>query len=127
MQKLYKWMEEMKKKDEKEKMEEMLSIRVNQMVKSSDGSVRLLHKITKPTAWRGVAQMLKKEEEDVRLLDSCEAKRKAVWRRCRMRKEVLPRLQESELEKVSRLYKVKTGVQCDGFHPKVSLGFDRRL
>ena len=33
-------------------------------------------KITKPRAWRGGAQIPKKEEEDVRLFDRCEAKRK---------------------------------------------------
>ena len=27
------------------------------------------------------------------------------------------------MEKVSRLYKAKTGVGCDSFHPKVSLDF----
>ena len=32
-----------------------------------------LHKITKPTAWREGTQILKKEEEDARLLDCCEA------------------------------------------------------
>ena len=31
----------------------------------------------------------------------------------------LPRLEECDLEKVSRLYKAKTGLGCDGFHPKV--------
>ena len=46
------------------------------MIKSADGSVGLLHKITKPTAWRGGAQILKKEDEDARLLDRREAKRK---------------------------------------------------
>ena len=42
----------------------------------SKGSAGLLHKIESPTAWRGGAQILKKEEEDARLLDRCEAKRK---------------------------------------------------
>ena len=46
------------------------------MIKSAKGSAGLLHKITEPTAWRGGAQILKKEEEDARLLDRCEAKRK---------------------------------------------------
>ena len=36
---------------------------VIQMIKSAEGSGGLLHKITKPTAWRGGAQILKKEEE----------------------------------------------------------------
>ena len=33
----------------------------------------------------------------------------------------LPRPKECLLEEVSRLYKAKTGVGCDGFHPKVPL------
>ena len=60
-------------------MEEMRQQRVKQMVKSAEGSAGLLHKITKPTAWRGGAQILKKEEEDARLLDRCEAKREEEW------------------------------------------------
>ena len=35
--------------------------------------------------------------------------------------EALPRLKEFDLERVSRLYRAKTGVGCDGFHPKVLL------
>ena len=33
----------------------------------------------------------------------------------------MPRLKEGELDKASRLYKEKTEVVCDGFHPKVLL------
>ena len=44
------------------------------MIKSAEGSARLLHKITKPTMWSGGVQILEKEEEDARLLDRCEAK-----------------------------------------------------
>ena len=50
--------------------------KVAQTINSAEGSAGLLHKISKPTAWTGGAQILKKEEEDVRLLDRCEAKRK---------------------------------------------------
>ena len=39
----------------------------------------------------------------------------------RSAEEALPRLKEGHLEEVSRLYKAKTGVGCDGFHPKVPL------
>ena len=69
------------------------------------------------------AQILKKEEEDARLLDRCEAKRNTPWKNEELKKleEALPRLKECGLEKVSRLYKAKTGVGCEGFHPKVSL------
>ena len=57
-------------------MEERHQQKVTQMIMSAEGSAGLLHKITKPTAWRGGAQILEKEEEDARLLDRCEAKRK---------------------------------------------------
>ena len=59
MQKWYEWLEKMKKEDEKEKMEERHQQKVTQMIKSAEGSAGLLHKITKPTAWRGGAQILK--------------------------------------------------------------------
>ena len=83
---------------------------------------------------------MKKEEEDARLLDRCEAKRKEwakhwqcdeeiqnmqnkQWRNEELKEceEALPRLKEGDLDKASRLYKAKTGVGCDGFHPKVPL------
>ena len=51
-------------------MEDMHQQRVNQMIKSAEGSAGLLYKITKPTAWRGGAQILKKEDEDARLVDT---------------------------------------------------------
>ena len=76
MQKWYEWLEERKKNDEKEKMEEMHQQKVAQMIKSAEGSAGLLHKISKPRTWRRGAQILEKEEEDARLLDRCEAKRK---------------------------------------------------
>ena len=40
--------------------------------------------------------------------------------------EVLPRLRERDLEKVSRLYKDQTGVGCDGFHPTIALGLNKK-
>ena len=60
MQKWFQCLEEMKKRDEKENMEEMHQHKVAQMIKSAEGSAGLLYKITKPTAWRGGAQILKK-------------------------------------------------------------------
>ena len=68
---------QMKKKDEKEKMEEMHQHEVVHMIKSEEGSVGLLHKISKPTAWRRGAQIFVNEEDDAKLLDRCEAKLKA--------------------------------------------------
>ena len=65
MQKWYDWL-----------CEEVNQKKVSQMIKSTDGSAGLLHKITEPTAWRGGVQILKKEEEDARPLASCEEKRK---------------------------------------------------
>ena len=78
MQKWNEWLEEMKKNDEQEKMEEMNQQKVNQMIKSAEGSAGLLHKITKPTAWRGGTQIPEKEEEDAGLMDRCEAKRREI-------------------------------------------------
>ena len=52
MQKWYTWLDEVKKKDEKEKMEELHQHKVAQIIKSAEGSDGLLHKITKPTPWR---------------------------------------------------------------------------
>ena len=57
-------------------MEERHQRKVAQVIESAEGSAGLLHKITKPTARRGGAQILQKKEEDARLLDRCEAKRK---------------------------------------------------
>ena len=37
----------------------------SRMIASDDGGTGLLHKMTKPTAWRGGVQILKEEEEDV--------------------------------------------------------------
>ena len=36
--------------------------------------------------------------------------------------EGLPSVKEGKLEEVSRWYKAKTGMGCDGFHAKVPLG-----
>ena len=69
---LQKW----KKEQDKRMVEELHQQKACQMIKRAEGSAGLLHKITKPTAWREGAQILKKEEEDVRLLDRCETKRK---------------------------------------------------
>ena len=66
------------------------------MIKSGEGSAGLLHKITKPTLWRGGAK----------------------------RKEWAKHWQSDEsvqnVDKPSGLYK-KKGVGCDGFHPNVPL------
>ena len=69
-------------------MEERHQHKVAQMIKSAEGSAGLLHKITKPTAWRGGAQILVNEEEDARLMDRCEAKRKEWAKRWRCDEEV---------------------------------------
>ena len=68
---------EMKKEDEKENMEEVHQHKVAQMIKSEEESAGLLHKISKPTpGWRGVQILV--NEEDAKLLDRCEAKRKEM-------------------------------------------------
>ena len=57
-------------------MEEMQQHKMEEMIKGAEGSAGLLHKISKHTAWRWAAQILVNEEEDARLLDRCEARRK---------------------------------------------------
>ena len=124
MQKWYEWLKYLKKKDEKEEMEEMHQRKVEKMI--------ILHKITKPTVWRGGVQILKEEEEeDAKLSDRCEAKRQELtkhwqcdeeiqnmrnepWRNEEMKEceEALPRLKEVDLDKTSRLYKAKKQ-ECD--------------
>ena len=63
MQKWYAWLKRIQKEDEKRKMEEM-----HQQKGNKCGRHCFRHKITKPIAWRGGAQILKKEEEDAMLL-----------------------------------------------------------
>ena len=46
------------------------------MIKGAEGGAGLLNKITKPTAWRGGAPILRKKRTHARLVDRCEAKRK---------------------------------------------------
>ena len=82
MRKWYKWLEEMKK-DEKEKMEEMQQHKVAQMIKSAEGSAGLLHKISKPTAWWKVLQILV-NEEDAMLVDRCGAKKERMGKTLEM-------------------------------------------
>ena len=116
------------------------------MIKSAEGSARLLHEITKSTPWRRGAQILDKEEEDAGLLDRCEAKRKEWsiihWQcdedvqnmqdkprrneelsRC---EEALPRLKEVVLKRHHECTKQKTGAGCDGFHPQSPFGFEKK-
>ena len=125
MQKWYEWLVYMKKKDEKENLEEIHQRKVEKMGKSAEGSAGLLHKITKPTMLRRGVQIMEKEEEDATLLDRCEAKEKngKPWRNEELKEceEAVSRLKEGDLEKASRLYKAKTGVGCNGFHPNVPL------
>ena len=63
MQGWFSWLEDLKKKDEKKQMEQMHQQQASQMVKKAEGSAGLLHKITKPAAWRGGAQILEKKED----------------------------------------------------------------
>ena len=125
----------------RERWKKCINKMLNQMIKSAEGSAGLLHKLTKPTAWRGGAQLLKREEE-ARLLDRCKAKRKEwanhwqcdesvqnmedrPWKHKELKKleEALPRLRECELEKVSRLYKASRWCWLPHRKPP---GFDKK-
>ena len=122
MQTWYEWLEYVKRKNEKEKMEDMHQQKVEKMTESAEGGAGLLHKITKRTMWRGGVQILKEEEENARLLDRCEAKRKEwtkhwqceeeiqnmqnrPWRSDELKEceEAMPRLLEGDLDKASRV------------------------
>ena len=75
MQKWYDWLEEMNKKDERKKMEELHQQKVNQMIKSVEGSAGLaLDHEARSMEWESAD--LGDGEEDVRPLGRCEAKRK---------------------------------------------------
>ena len=140
MQNCENWLEDMKTKDERETMEEMLQHKAAQMIKGAEERAGLFHNNSKLTAWRRGAQIVVNEEEDVRLLDRCEAQRKEwakhwqcdedvqnveekPWKNEELRsaEEARPHLKEWELKKVSRLYKAKTG------HPKVPLDLTKEM
>ena len=82
---------------EKEKMEEKHQRKVEKMIKSAEGSAGLLHKITKPTMWRGGVQILK-EEEDASFLDRCQAKKKE-WAKHWQCDEEIQNVQNKAMEK----------------------------
>ena len=112
------------------------------MRKSADGSAGLLHRITKPTSWRGgvhlkgrkwtpgkwiVAEKRKEWARHWQCDTSAQNQENTPWKNKELKKfeEALPRLKECALEKASRFYKAKTGVGCDGFHPEVPLDLTR--
>ena len=63
MQKWYKWLDENENRNEKGQMEELHQHKVAQMIKSAEGSAGLLHKFTKPTAWRQCDESVQKVED----------------------------------------------------------------
>ena len=68
----------------------------------------------------------KKEEDELpRLRESDLEKASRIYKVKTGVSEALPRLKECELEKVSRVYKAKNRAGCDGFHRKVSLDLTR--
>ena len=80
-------------------------------------------------------RILKKEEEDVRLLDRCGSEEEGMGKALAVRRkragveeleEALPSKKRANWKKVSRLYRAKTGVGCDGFTPKSPPGCDKR-
>ena len=122
--------------------------RVNQMIKSAEGSAGLLHKITKPPAWRGGAPILKKKKKKQKRMSRrwtdvtqekmgknigsvtkvCSLRRTSLGRmneELKKLEEALLRGKEGKFEKVSRLYKAKTGVAW--LPPESSPGLDRRI
>ena len=135
MQRWYKWLEEMKKKDGEENMRKCIStrwrkwLRVRKEVRSLAQNLKA-YSMDERSAdfgkWRrgcevvGSLRSKRKEWTKHPSVKSCRA-----WRisRTRMRifrsaEKALPRRKEWKLEKVSRLYKATNGVGCDNFrHP----------
>ena len=74
-----------------------------------------------PGCWTAVKQRGKNGQGIGSVTKSCRTWRTIPWKNEELKKleEALPNQKECEYEKVSRLYKAKTGVVCDGFHPKV--------
>ena len=72
-----------------------------------------------PDVKRGEKYWAKQWQRDVEVQDP----NNKPWKNEALKKsdEDMPRLNKSDLEKVARNYKAKTGVGCDGFHPKVAL------
>ena len=70
-----------------------------------------------PGCWTAVKQRGKNGQSSGSVVED------KSWKNEELRglEEALPELTKCDLEKVSRLYKAKTGVGCDGFHPKVPL------
>ena len=95
-------------------MAELHQQRMNQMIKSAEGTAGLLHKFTKPTAWRGaqifnrrrgcqvVGPLCSKEERMGKALTVGRKRaERGGWKNGGLKtlEEALPRLKECELEK----------------------------
>ena len=130
----------MKKKDDEENvMEELHQQRVTSDGQECCGKCwTRARKPRVPTAWTGGAQILKKEEEDARLLNSCEANMKEwakqwqcdetvqnIWRPSHGTNEDLKKFEEAlpryskrvrSWKKLRDCMRQKTGVGCDGVH-----------
>ena len=125
-------------------MEEMHSAQGGQMIKSAEGCAGPCTKSRSQHHGGAEHRSWRKKKRMRGMLDHCEAKRNEwskhgqcdeevqnmkdkPWKNEELRrwKEALPRLKECDLEEASRMYKAKTGVGCDGFHPKIPIGLDK--
>ena len=68
MQKWYEWLEQLKRKMRSKRWRRCIKTKVSQIIEGAEGSAGLMHKLTEPTAWRGGAQILKKEDEDAEVI-----------------------------------------------------------
>ena len=102
------------------------------MIKSAEGRAGLLHKITKPTAWRGGAQILRERRRGRQAVGQSignVTKVCSIWRNKPWQNEELKQIGGSlakanrvRLEKGFEIVQGKRGgVGCGGFHPKVPL------
>ena len=84
MHRWYSWLQEVKKQDDDRRKEDHQKP-VSRMVASAEGGAGLVHKITRPTAWRRGGQVLEEVERDVRPLKGCEEKSTgSATRKCKI-------------------------------------------
>ena len=76
---------------------------VSRMTASADGGTGLLHKITKPRAWREGVQIVKEEEKDAKSSARCEEKRKEWAKHWQRDREVQDQKENNVEEDMLRL------------------------
>ena len=75
LQQWFKWLREEKRKDEARSRVKELRKQVTRAISGAKGGAGVLHRMTKPTAWRGGLQVMEHLEEDAKPMRKCGEKR----------------------------------------------------